>query len=178
MIEGGEKAKEKGEERCVQIQVERETCAERVLMASFMPQQPSLLLEHLSGALSLPDDHIDTCWWRWRVAISGMYFTSLSLSLAHPLCPSSHLTYYCWLILFQIRIQNSCSVSKTVRWPEVRMMDLWSGWSGVEVTLLQSSAGYKLFTYNQGARPSGNSPKLSVTSEDLCTMPYDALDSW
>lgn len=45
-------------ERCTDI---GETCAKRILMASFTPHQPSVLPEHLSGSLGLMDGHIDTC---------------------------------------------------------------------------------------------------------------------
>lgn len=47
-------------ERVVWTDVDRGTRAEGILMASFTPQQPSVLLEHLSGVLGPVDDHADT----------------------------------------------------------------------------------------------------------------------
>lgn len=52
--------------RGVQTKVDRETCAEWKLMASFTHQQPSFLLEHLSEALSPTDDR------GWDVVIKSV----------------------------------------------------------------------------------------------------------
>lgn len=48
-------------ERAVQTDADSESHAERILMASFTPQQPSVLLKHLSGRPGLVHGHIDTC---------------------------------------------------------------------------------------------------------------------
>lgn len=50
-----------GEEKERVVQAEVRLVQRGILMASFTPQQPSVLPGHLSEPLVAADDHIDTC---------------------------------------------------------------------------------------------------------------------